>query len=164
MRTTYPSKSSLRFFTFLALFFLLPLAWADSHVRIVRVSSLDGDVQVDRGDGQGFDRGILNMPIVHGARVWTRYDGRAEVEFEDGSTIRLTPNTIINFDDLSLSSSGERISKLTLQDGTAYFDLHYREHDTFEIAVGHQTFEPLHSSHFRIQSDANGIDIAVFKG
>src|SRR5690349_1651824 len=100
MRTTYSSKSSLRFLTLLSLFFLVHLVFADSHLRIVRISSLDGDVQVDRADGQGFDNGILNMPIVHGGRVWTRNDGRAEIEFEDASTIRLTPNTIINFDDL----------------------------------------------------------------
>jgi hypothetical protein len=164
MTITYSSKSSLKFLIFSFLFFLLPLAWADSHVRIVRVSSISGDVQVDRADGQGFDNGILNMPIVHGGRVWTRNDGRTEIEFEDASTIRLAPNTIINFDDLSLSSSGERITKLTLQDGTAYFDLRRREQDVFEILVGHQTFELLHSSHFRIQSDATGIEIAVFKG
>ena len=127
MRITYSGKSSLSFWIFLSLFFVLPPTWADSHVRIVRVSSLEGDVQVDRADGQGFDKGILNMPIVHGGRVWTRNDGRAEIEFEDASTIRLAPNAIINFDDLSLSSSGERITKLTLQDGTAYFDLRRRE-------------------------------------
>jgi hypothetical protein len=164
MRITCSSKSSLNFLTLLSLFFLLPLAFADSHIRIVRVSSLSGDVQIDRADGQGFDNGILNMPIVHGGRVWTRNDGLAEIEFEDASTIRLAPNTIINFDDLSLSSSGERITKLTLQDGSAYFDLRRREHDVFEIAVGHQTFELLHSSHFRIESDATAINIAVFQG
>jgi hypothetical protein len=164
MRSTYSSKPSLRFCVFLSFFFLLSLASADSHVRIVRVSSLNGDVQVDRADGQGFDKGILNMPIVQGARVWTRNDGRAEIEFEDGSTIRLVPNTIINFDDLSLTSSGNWISKLSLQEGTAYFDLQHREHDVFEIAVGHHSFEPLHSSHFRIQSEADAVNIAVFKG
>ena len=164
MRTTYSRRSSLRCLILLSLLFLVPPAFGDSHVRIVRVSSLDGDVQVDRADGQGFDNGILNMPIVHGGRIWTRNDGRAEVEFEDSSTIRLAPNTLINFDDLSLSSSGERITKITLQDGSAYFDLRRRDQDVFEILVGHQTFELLHSSHFRIESEATGISIAVFKG
>ena len=83
MRSTYSSKSSLTLCIFLCLLFLLPLAWADSHVRIVRVSSLNGDVQVDRADGQGFDKAILNMPIVYGSRAWTRNDGQAEIEFED---------------------------------------------------------------------------------
>src|SRR5215468_5088193 len=164
MQSAYSITPSLKVSIFLCVLFLVPLSWADSHVRIVRVSALDGDVQVDRGDGQGFDKGILNMPIVNSSRAWTRNDGQAEIEFEDASTIRLAPNTIINFDDLSLSSSGEHITKLTLQDGSAYFDLRRREQDIFEIAVGHQTFELLHSSHFRIESDTTGINIAVFKG
>lgn len=164
MRSAYSIMPSLRFSFFLSLFFLLPLCWADSHVRIVRVSALNGEVQVDRGDGQGFDKAVLNMPIVNSSRVWTHDDGQAEIELEDGSTIRLAPNTIINFDDLSLTSSGDRITKLTLQDGTAYFDLNHHEHDLFELAVGHQSFQPLHSSHFRVQFDATGVTIAVFKG
>ena len=164
MRSTYSTNRSLRLSFFLCVLFLVPLSWADSHVRIVRVSALDGDVQVDRGDGQGFDKAILNMPIVNSARAWTRNDGQAEIEFEDGSTIRLAPNTIVNFDDLSLTSSGERITKLTLQDGTAYFDLNHHEHDVFELAVGHHTFEPLHATHFRVQVDGTGTNIAVFKG
>ena len=40
MRITYSGKSSLSFWIFLSLFFVLPPTWADSHVRIVRVSSL----------------------------------------------------------------------------------------------------------------------------
>lgn len=164
MRSTYSTNRSVILAFFLSLLFLVPMSWADSHVRIVRVSALDGDVQVDRGDGQGFDKAILNMPIVNSSRAWTRNDGQAEIEFEDGSTIRLAPNTIVNFDDLSLTSSGDRITKLTLQDGTAYFDLNHHQHDVFELAVGHHTFEPLHATHFRVQVDGTGTNIAVFKG
>src|SRR5689334_12030100 len=99
MRSAYSIMPSLRISFFLCLLFSVSFSWADSHVRIVRVSALNGDVQVDRGDGQGFDKAILNMPIVNSARAWTRNDGEAEIEFEDGSTIRLVPNTIVNFDD-----------------------------------------------------------------
>src|SRR5438045_8791628 len=138
MLSTYSRKSflGLRISLTLSMAFfflqLLPMARADSHVRIVRLSYLNGDVQADRGDGQGFDNAILNMPIIHGSRVWTRNDGQAEIEFEDGSTVRLAPNAILNFEELSLTSSGDRISKLGLEQGTAYFDLNYREHRSEE--------------------------------
>jgi hypothetical protein len=39
-------------------------ALATSHVRIVRLSYESGQVQMDRGPGQGLERAILNSPVV----------------------------------------------------------------------------------------------------
>src|ERR1700758_3809363 len=78
-------------------------AVADSHARIVRLSYVDGDVQIDKADSHGFVSAYTNMPVVHQGKVWAR-DGMAEVEFEDGSSIRLTPDTILNFSNLSLDA------------------------------------------------------------
>src|SRR5437016_2859948 len=65
---------------------LLPLpALANSQARIVRLSDVEGTVQIDRDAGQGYERAFLNMPIVQGTKLWTKDDGRAEVEFEDGT-------------------------------------------------------------------------------
>src|ERR1051325_8066354 len=80
----------------------------DSHVRIVRLSYLQGDVSIDLGQGAGSQRAVINMPIVEGSRVWTGNDGQAEVEFEDGSTVRITPNTGLEFVALTLRDSGGR--------------------------------------------------------
>src|SRR5690242_10370574 len=53
------------FVTFLFLTFAVPLL-ADSHARIVRLSYVDGDVQLDKGDGRGFNAAYMNMPMSHG--------------------------------------------------------------------------------------------------
>src|SRR5450759_3466279 len=75
-------------------------AWADSEVRIVRLSLVDGPVQLDRAHGQGFERAIMNMPITNGMQLWTRENSRAEIEFEEGSSIRVTPGTKVEFTQL----------------------------------------------------------------
>ncbi len=62
-------------------------AQATSHVRIVRLSYVDGKVQMERASGQGLERAILNAPIVEGTRILTGSNGLAEVEFEDNSTV-----------------------------------------------------------------------------
>src|SRR5437763_13097629 len=80
---------------------------ADSHARIVRLSYVDGDVELDKGDGRSFNTAYMNMPISHGWSLWAR-DGQAEAEFEDGSSIRLTPDTLVVSSDLSLDSNGGR--------------------------------------------------------
>ncbi|HEX6466014.1 MAG TPA: FecR family protein [Terriglobales bacterium] len=104
------------------------------------------------------------MPVVHGARIQTRGDGQAEIEFENGSAVRLAPNSLLNVDELSLSSNGDRTSLLSLQEGTAYFDIENQHHDIFQISAGRQTFLPLKSAHFRLNAGDVALNLAVFKG
>jgi Family of unknown function (DUF6600)/FecR protein len=150
-----------------AAFFLLqaaPFACADSNVRIVRLSFLSGDVQVDRGDSHGFDKAILNMPVVNGSRVWTRTDAQAEIEFEDGSTVRLAPDSLLSMQELRLTTGGDKITRLSLDDGTAYFDIQHHDKDVFQVSAGRQDVTLLHSARYRIKVDHGALAIAVFKG
>jgi hypothetical protein len=85
-------------------------SFAESHVRIVRLSQIQGTVQVDRGTGQGFEKAFLNMPVVQDMKLATKDDGRAEVEFEDGSTLRLASGTNVVFSGLSAQDSGAKVT------------------------------------------------------
>src|SRR5579863_3331154 len=97
-------------------------ALADSQARIVRLSDVQGSVQINKNTGMGFENAFLNLPITQGAQVSTHDRGRAEIEFEDGSSLRLTPNTTVEFSTLGLSDAGQRISVINLVDGMAYVD------------------------------------------
>ena len=66
-------------------------SFADSQARIVRLSQVDGDVQIDRNTGQGYEKAFLNLPVTQGTKLRTGQDARAEIEFENGSTLRITP-------------------------------------------------------------------------
>jgi hypothetical protein len=123
---------------------------------------VDGDVQVDRNTGQGFEKAFLNLPITEGAKLQTGKDGRAEVEFEDGSVVRLAPNTVAEFPHLALKDSGTKTSEIKLQQGTAYVD--FRGNDEFTLNFGKETISPKDAAHFRVQmNDADAV-VAVFKG
>jgi hypothetical protein len=158
--------------TFALLFLLLALilasaaAWADSHARIVRLSYVEGDVQIDRGDGQGFQPAFLNLPITQGSRLLTHDDGRAEIEFEDGSTLRIVPDTNVVFDQMGLRDSGAKFTSVNLQQGTAYFDLRRKDKkEEFTISAGgQQRLELHHSARFRVDVDPTGLKLAVFDG
>src|SRR5580704_1058133 len=95
-------------------------ALADSQARIVRLSDVQGSVQIDKNTGLGFENAFLNLPITQGTQLKTRDRGRAEIEFEDGSTLRLTPNTTVEFSTLGVNDSGKRISEVNLVEGMAY--------------------------------------------
>src|SRR5438132_11490173 len=80
-------------------------ALADSQARIVRLSDVEGTVQINRNTGQGYEKAFLNIPITEGTKLWAKDDGRAEVEFEDGSVGRITPDTKIEFSQLQIRDS-----------------------------------------------------------
>src|SRR5438477_9283339 len=88
-------------------------ALADSQVRIVRLSDLNGDVQMDHGNG--YEKALRNMPITQGTKLWTKSGGVAEVELEDGSTVRLAPETKVEFPELSLRDPGMKLSTVEVQ-------------------------------------------------
>src|SRR5947209_15100907 len=75
-------------------------ALAASQARIVRLSDVQGSVQIDKNTGLGFEKAFLNLPITQGTQLKTGDNGRAEIEFEDGSTLRLAPNSTVQFNTL----------------------------------------------------------------
>src|SRR4051812_8199235 len=138
-------------------------AWAQSQIRIVRLSYLEGDVQLDRNDGQGLSSAFVNLPIVQDSILATGHDGYAEVEFEDGSTARLTPDSELTFPELSRDDRGSKTS-VWLQHGIAYFNLKHSKGDDFSLRVGSDLFYPSKKSHFRIAMAGNNADVAMFDG
>jgi len=149
-------------FPLFIVFLVTPLL-ADSHARIVRLSYVDGDVEIDKGDGRGFNTAYMNMPVAHGWKLWAR-NGQAEAELEDGSSIRVTPDTIIAFTDLSLDSRGHRNTTVELQQGAAYFDIHRRDDDRFNLEIGRERVELVRSAHFRVDIHNGETEVAVLSG
>jgi hypothetical protein len=163
------SKRSLG--TSIALVLILTLAlaalpaFADSQVRIVRLSNVEGTVKVDRNTGQGYENAFLNMPMVEGMKLASKDDGRAEIEFEDGSTLRITPKSSLEFTALALRDSGGRVSTLTLRTGQVYVNyLAKQKDDQFTLAFSNETVLLTRPAHFRVDVDASDAVVAVFKG
>lgn len=161
-----PTLSRSRFF--LALFVaslcvLLALpALADSQARIVRLSEVQGSVEIDKNAGVGFERAFANLPITQGVKLRTGNSGRAEIEFEDGSSLRLTPSTMIEFSKLSLADSGKRLSQVNLVEGMAY--VNWLGKDELALNFSRETVSIDHAAHFRVDTSTEAADLGVFKG
>src|SRR5438876_3005701 len=139
-------------------------ALADSQARIVRLSDVEGTVQIDRNIGQGYEKAFLNMPITEGAKLWTRDDGRAEIEFEDGSVVRITPNTKVEFTQLSLRDSGTKLSTVKIEEGTAYINFTGQKSDEFTLNFARESARLTHAAHFRVDLEDTDATLAVLKG
>jgi Family of unknown function (DUF6600)/FecR protein len=138
-------------------------AMADSHVRIVRLSYIEGGVQISRGAGQNYEKAIVNLPITEGAKVKTS-DGRAEVEFEDGSTLRIVADSTIEFSQLSLRDSGAKVSAVKVTSGTAYVNFTGSKDDEFSVRFEDKKIALARAAHLRVILGDEDSSVAVFKG
>jgi len=139
-------------------------AFAGSQARIVRLSDVQGSVQVDKNSGLGFENAFLNLPITQGTQLRTGVDGRAEVEFEDGSTLRIAPKTTIHFSALGLSDAGQHLSEVNLAQGMMYINWLGKGGDTFNLNFSHEKISLDHYAHLRVDTSASAVKLAVFKG
>jgi len=138
-------------------------AEVDSHARIVRVSYVDGQVQLDRDGSRGLETAFLNMPLAQGSHVATGSDGYAELEFENGSTVRLTPRSELRARELG-TRGDSRVSLLDLSQGIAYFNIKGDSDDEFRVLLQGQDIRVLKSARFRIRLQPDSAQISVMKG
>jgi Family of unknown function (DUF6600)/FecR protein len=139
-------------------------AFADSQARIVRLSDVRGSVRIDKNTGVGFESAVLNLPITQGTQLKTLDNGRAEVEFEDGSTLRLTPNTTIRFSTLGATDAGKHVSTVNLVEGMAYVNWLGKSGDRFTLDFSREKLILDREAHFRVDASTDVADLAVFKG
>jgi uncharacterized protein DUF6600/FecR-like protein len=139
-------------------------SFADSQARIVRLSQVDGDVQIDRSTGQGYEKAFINLPVTQGAKLRTGQSARAEIEFEDGSTLRITPGSVLEFPELARHDSGARASSVELQEGTAYLNFKGDKGEEFSLGFGRESLRLNKPAHLRVELRDASATVAVFKG
>lgn len=135
----------------------------DSHVRIVRLSEVKGVLQLDRKTGNGFEPTMPNMPIVQGEKLRTE-QGYAEVEFEDNSTLRVTPNSLVEFPLLALRSSGAKASTVNVVRGMVYVNLQGTKDSEFLLEADGKKMTVAPSTRVRVMVEGGKTVVSVFNG
>jgi len=143
---------------------LVVSASAESKARVVRLSDVEGKVQIDRTTGNGFEKAFLNLPVIEGSHLKTGRDGRAEVEFEDGSALRLGSDSELAFTHLGLGDDGQKLSAVQLMSGTAYLNLREKKGDQFQFNFAKESIAVPEAAHFRVVLNDADATVAVFKG
>lgn len=134
-----------------------------SKVRIVRLSEVKGQVQLDRNNGRGYEPGIANLPIVENSKLKTG-EGVAEVEFEDNSSLRVAPDSIVEFPQLERMATGGTASTVHLLQGMAYVSLVKSNNNQFNLTFGDQNLPLPAPTHIRLQLSGTEARLAVLDG
>ncbi len=135
-----------------------------SRARIVRLSFVQGEVQIDRNLGQGFEKAIENMPITEGTTLRAGDDGQAEVELESDTVVRLVPRSEVGFPELSGTAAGSKITTIAVNSGTAYFHVRRHAKDQVTLALSGRRIVLDHTAHFRVNVVPEETQLAVFEG
>jgi hypothetical protein len=132
--------------------------------RALRLSSVEGQVRVEQ-DGQVLaDPALANMPLFAGSQVTTGNDGRTEIQLEDGSVIRLSPNSTLTFPVIEKRGSGTH-TEVVLNGGLAYFELQpSTSESSLRVSYGSASFAATSFSVVRITLDTPPGELAVFSG
>jgi hypothetical protein len=166
-----PARAAAAFVSVLLLATAVPAHTSDtasletgaSKIRIVRLSEVKGSVKMDRAIGRGFEPAVANMPIVEKSRLQTG-DGVAEVEFEDNSTLRLAPDSVVEFQQLERLATGATASSVHLLRGMAYVSLVKTRGNAFQLLFGQQTLALEPGSHIRLELNEAQANLAVLDG
>jgi len=142
-----PDFHSIVKFACFALFFsafVAAPAHAKTYPEIVRISYMQGDVRLNRGDGKKpdltkqWEEAVPNVTILNGYAIATG-DGRAEIEFEYGTVVYLAENSVLMFQALS-TQDGMPSSRMELVTGTATVSYHPIPKESFVLTTPTQVY------------------------
>lgn len=134
-----------------------------STVRAVRISDVEGQVQVFENGQVAFEQALPNMPAVEGMRFVTGDNGRLEIEFEDGSVARVTPDSSIRLAQLRRNADGSTVTAIDALTGLSYYELNNRGNQ-YTVHFGADTATPVQDAVFRVALDSAPYQLAVMHG
>ena len=149
----------------LAAVLLVPALWAgdgNPAVQAVRLGNVDGRVQISQDNQLLADPALVNTPLFEGSQITAMDEGRAELQFEDGSVARLSPHSALLLKALNGQGSSAQV-EVELLGGLAYFELigaagHMR------IRFGDSVVTASGSTVLRVNLDNQPGQLAVFSG
>jgi hypothetical protein len=102
--------------------------------------------------------------MQEGFELSTAAKSYAEVEFENGSTARLGEFSNLTFDQLAMDAEGNKLNRLTCEQGYATFHFLPEHHDAYSVKVAGATITPSGKSEFRTDLDHGRVRVEVFAG
>ncbi len=141
------------------------------YPQIARISYVDGDVRVmrgaknPRGKGASWEKATAGLPLETGYNLVTS-EGRAEIEFENASTLYLGENSVLAFNDLH-TTAGVPHTDVALLSGTATMHIHpYVAGEVFMMRTPTDTMITHYpqAGNFRVSSYIDGIALTPLGG
>ncbi len=146
----------------MAFFFIVLLLPISSYAAldIVRISLLEGEVQVYTEETGEWVPASINMPIKEGDRVWAADRGRVELNFKDGTYLRLDQKSALEVLTVEKDSY-----QLHLSTGRLFANYKGKDDNFLQIDTPESSVRAYEKSKFRVDVfDSGKTEITNFRG
>lgn len=132
----------------------------DLQRGVARISLINGDVTVRRGDSGEWVAGVINAPLLTDDRIATGANSRSEVEFDSSNILRIGGNAEVRLTQLE---SG--IYHLAIAKGTVTYRILHASNVNAELDTPSVSVRPVHEGSYRITvNDAGESEITARAG
>ncbi len=139
---------------------LLPAISYPSTLGSLRISLVEGDIQVRTENTGEWVPASINMPLADGDRIWVPEGGRTEVQLRDGTFLRLDENSALEILRIENDSF-----QFYLSEGRSYANFSGLRGSLLQIDTLVSSVRAYDRSNFRIDITEDGYrDISVYKG
>src|SRR4030066_2470698 len=89
---------------------LAPAYALSANLGYMRISLIEGDVQIKTPDTEDWGFASINTPLAEGDQVWVPQGGRAELQLNTGTYVRLDNNSALQILSMDKDSSEFQLS------------------------------------------------------
>ncbi len=151
---------TMKWILFIVAIIFFPTWSHPSNLGTLRISLIEGDVQINTEDTGGWAPASLNMPLQDGDRIWVPEEGRAELQLRDGTVLRLDERTALDILTLDQDSY-----QFYLAEGRAYANFRGGRGTVLQIDTPMSSVRAYERALFQIHIlDDRHTDISVFQG
>ena len=149
----------LKWVAFFSILLLLPIsAWAS--LDIMRVSLMEGDVQIRTEETGDWVPASINMPIKEGDHLWAAERSRLELNVKDGSYLRLDENSALEI--LTLDKNSYQVY---LSTGRLFTNYRGGEECILQVDTPDSSIRAYEKAKFRVDvSDLGQTEVSTFRG
>jgi hypothetical protein len=154
------SMKILRRLAFIFILSLLPAYAHSQNLGDLRISLIDGDVQIRTEDTGDWVPASINMPLRDGDRIWVPEGGKTELQLKDGTSLRLDEKSALEILTLDKDSL-----QFYLTEGHAYANFKGRKGSLLQMDTPISSVRAYDRSIFRMDIADDGLtQVSVFRG
>jgi hypothetical protein len=141
------------------LLFMVPAYAFSYELGHMRISLIEGDVQMKTPEADDWGYASVNTPLAEGDEVWVPLGSRAELQLNSGTYIRLDEDTSIHI--LSMDKDS---SQFYISEGHAYIYYDAPRGSVIQIDTPDASTRAFNRAIFRIDISRRYTDVSVYKG
>lgn len=149
----------VRAFVILSVLLLMPAYGLCQNLGHMHISLMEGDVQTKTPEAEDWGSAAMNDPLSEGDQIWVPEGGRAELQLNAWSYIRLDQNTALEILSLDKDSSQFYISQ-----GHAYIYFDAPSGSVIQVDTPDASTRAFDKAIFRIDMSDQYTDVAVYRG